>query len=852
MAAADFLRGYMKTQKTKKTLIATLAIVTIIFTISFGYTNVYAVPGVDAYSHYENAGEAWENGEYFEAFKEGAIGTAENLLPGELMETIGQSALNKGLSKLGGVAADIMDEAFEGLSKNVMEPTNAVSDKLTFSELLNKLGPTPALFQQLIGLNVFNQITNFVAIIGAAISIILFVIYLMTYMMSPDKVKTSPLKMIVRLIIVAAFITTASSTTMWIENYVFSPIYSKMTVGVAETKLSVYSMYEHPEKTVNENSEEKETDGKLFGQSYDVFKKSPFRYIPAIISFIMIIPILKELIRLVIECVERYIVLHILYTLSPIAAATFTVESTENVGKSYIQMVLAQFFLTCMSKTYILVSIIVITKTYIPIFTKTTQNTQGSGGIVTALINLIMCLAVMKAFQRIDNYLRAMGIGVAQTSGQLADSLQSSLRNLGRSVGGALRGANNGRKAVGSGLQTIGANTGNRTAFNVGAVMGASLAGGGIPTKSALDKKWAEGRGSLGKTANLDGESSKNLLAGYLQNYRGNQGAAGALDRKSMINGAKELTGLDVKSASIDNHGGIKITWDDENGYEHSGRISMEESKSSEALYDGDGNVVGFLDTYPNKEAEAMAQQGYEAVVDGNTAEQLFENNGSAGMAYNSDVFKPIENVMDKTTIGSESTETGEHDNTTSVVGYVTRGESGECLGIEGKPIASLSDDINRSSRVGNWETYGNNATGENVMSINTDKNGNKTAYFNAGFTQYDPDQGAHVMPPEKAENVAQLYEANFPGSKVMRDSDGKPQVTYDSKLKQTEIMTKEEGSEKVSKTIMRDNVQPGQAVVQDGEQITGRKTVMISKDPEHMTGVRFYKTKKKIKTSKK
>ncbi len=814
---------------SKKLLYITLFAVIIFFSLSLGYKTVKADNFLGVNDFGDSVTKLFD-GDFSgarQSFIDGGIEAVKDISGFNNIATITEAAG----SKLASVATSIMDEAFEGLGKNISETADGAASTLSFNQLLVLLGPSRLLFNWLFGDELLSSITKVIAIIGASIAIILFVLYCMTYLMSPDKVRVSPLKAIIRLILVAAFITSAYQTITYIEDNIMTQLYAKVISSTTpySQNLDASKMYLHvKDEDVDSNGN---TKGNFFGQEVELYKKTPYRFIPTIISLIMIIPILKELFKLIVECVERYIVFHLLMTVSPIAAATFTVDSTENVGKSYIQMIIAQFFLVSMSRIYIVTSIFVIGKTYM---------TAIHSSFLGAILALIMCLAVMKAFQRIDTYLRAMGIGVAQTSGALGDSIQSSLRNLGRSVGGALRGANNTRKNVGSGLQTLGANTGNRTAFNIGTALGASIANGGIPKGSALDKKWAEGQGSLGRTARVGAQSSRQLLSGYLQNFRGNATAAGALDKESKIAGARALTGLNVQSATTDGNGNIGLTWKDENGKEHSGNLSMKDNGSSKAIFAENGDLVGFLDTYPDQEITNAVQQGYIANVEGNNAVEMFENAGALPAAEKSDVFTPIsaDAQTDDTNVVSGEVLPA------SSIGYATvDADTGNVLGIAGTPISSISDDIDHVEASKYGTAFINSATGQTVCSELATRNGGSTMAFRLGATQYDPETGHTVATQEGAQLIGSTYEKNNPGSTVLKDRSGNYQVTYDDEKNQYVLQAQSQGSATVQTVYAKDMVDFGSPTT-DGQRIQGDpKVVMMTDNRKHKRGIRFYNT---------
>ena len=760
------------------------------FHIGLGYKNVMAIPE-----------------EYLQKPEKGIMGS------------LGDRITEKGAE----IAANIMDEAFEGLTNNASYVAEGLLSYANIVEFTEWASPSTKLFNSLLG-KIKGPLVDATRVLAAVITILLFVIYLFVYMTSPDKVKISPLKMILRLVLVSAFIITGNATIDYLIAEVFLPIYEKMnSTFVTPENMNLLGL----------TTKALDSSGGWFSLVTDsFFNVSPYGFIPFLVSLVMLWALLKELLKLFVELVERYIVFHILLTLSPIAAASFTTDSTENIGKSYIQMLFSQFFLVVMSRFYVIA-------TFYLLFDHYTNAMKSS--FTTYIVAWISVLAILKAFQKIDYYLRAMGIGVAQAGGQLADSIQSSFRNVGRAVGGALSRGDRARQAIGGATQAIGAQIGNQTMFNAGAVMGASAAGmarGNVPTKSALNKKFAETQGVLGRSVSMDGGNAAKLLNGYMQDFRA-RGAAAALDNNSLREGVRSMTGLDVTSASLGKYGDISFDWKDADGNMHSGTLSNISSDMAMPIHD----MATGADHYLTENSQASNLQGYDSgELFTGEAKDLMEQLGDTAIASGSDIFE--------TSSLDSSPQIGDV--------FGTEPETGESIpakGLDGRVIASNAENIDFALAQDGSNYYGNEASGEYAAaSIFNKKTGASELYQNSGYTGYDDETGEHSLTSDGVSNIASKFNEAFPDYHVDPNT---ANMTYDPKTHTAFFQVKENNSENYVTAYARDIVNPGslRSLSNSGDiaQLAGRTRMKIDRsNREHKTGIEFGVTSVKKKTNKK
>ena len=128
-----------------------------------------------------------------------------------------------------------------------------------------------------------------------------------------------------------------------------------------------------------------------------------------IMYLLILIAILVNYVKLLLEMIERYLMCNLLIFFSPLAAPTFVSEDTGRIFFSYIKMFFGQSFMMLLNAiTLKLLS----------------MGLSGAGTLLlksstTGFMALMALLAFMKIAQRMDNYLRDLGVTVGITGGNL-------------------------------------------------------------------------------------------------------------------------------------------------------------------------------------------------------------------------------------------------------------------------------------------------------------------------------------------------------------------------------------------------------------------------------------------------
>lgn len=168
-----------------------------------------------------------------------------------------------------------------------------------------------------------------------------------------------------------------------------------------------------------------------------------------ILILILIIALGWNYFKLLLEVVERYIVVGVLCYTSPLAYSMGASQSTSQVFKSWCRMVGSQLLLLIMNVWFLRA------------FSSSVGHYVGAGGALTnghgsVFLWLFCALAFLKTAQRFDAYLASIGLNVAQTGTGLGFELLMAARLVTSGVGGFSRAGN----VFGSGAGGVGGNGG--------------------------------------------------------------------------------------------------------------------------------------------------------------------------------------------------------------------------------------------------------------------------------------------------------------------------------------------------------------------------------------------------------
>lgn len=185
-----------------------------------------------------------------------------------------------------------------------------------------------------------------------------------------------------------------------------------------------------------------------------------------ILILILLIALGWNYFKLLLECVERYIVVGVLCYTSPLAYAMGGSKATNQVFKSWCRMVGSQLLL------------LVLNVWFLRAFDSSVGQFIGNGGALASgggsvFLWLFCALAFLKTAQKFDSYLAAMGLNVAQTGSSMAMEMVMAAR--------VLSGLGGGAKSAGSVFRTAGS-AASSTATGAGAAPAPSRRG--LPASS--------------------------------------------------------------------------------------------------------------------------------------------------------------------------------------------------------------------------------------------------------------------------------------------------------------------------------------------------------------------------------
>lgn len=149
---------------------------------------------------------------------------------------------------------------------------------------------------------------------------------------------------------------------------------------------------------------------------------STITVIGPLLTIILMISLGWNYFKMLLECVERYVVVGVLCYTSPLAFSMGGSKTTNNVFKDWTRMVGSQLLL------------LVLNVWFLRAFNSTVGQFIGNGGALSTgqgsiFLWMFVALAFLKTAQKFDSYLAAMGLNVAQTGSSMGMELLMAARN---------------------------------------------------------------------------------------------------------------------------------------------------------------------------------------------------------------------------------------------------------------------------------------------------------------------------------------------------------------------------------------------------------------------------------------
>lgn len=304
---------------------------------------------------------------------------------------------------------------------------------------------------------------------GVLLTLALFIFHMIITLLGPmiDQ-KNDIIELIIRFVVTIGLVTISRQVMTLLSDYI-----TNVSFNQAGSQSLAYRLSETITTSVSVDMSDLNSDSFL-GTTFDITVDKVRNRSFGLIVIIMCIAIIIGFVKVLLKCVERYVLAQILIIASPVAFGTWTSRTTSSILANYVRMFISTLFTVLFSRLFLYMICFMI-----------------SNGAITHLSQGVVLLAFMKLIENLEFQLRALGLSVAQTGGSLLYSIGSGALALGmmaKRVGGG----------VGTAFEMVGAKQGNIGLSSLGSTM-KSLSMGQIPTKAQAIRTFGE-RGGFGNT----------------------------------------------------------------------------------------------------------------------------------------------------------------------------------------------------------------------------------------------------------------------------------------------------------------------------------------------------------------
>lgn len=473
---------------------------------------------------------------------------------------------------------NITDEIFEGIFGLLSKGCSSLLDWLIRAMTVS-FEPTESMFTKYLspaGISMFRSASSYIA--GALAVLILFSALLSIIMsgINGSEVRDDPVHLLIRFVIAIIVIYYSHgimqffldyANDIW-QNGILTSIGKDFTNGglqkTSQLQGSDFALISGTGTTSKLLGVQISSDTKLFARQ--------FKWFWILVSLIMLIPLIKNFIRLYVEIVERYIVVMLLVLFFGVAIATCISRNTENILRSYLRMFGCQMFLMLVNAVFMKGFVLML----------------KSGLVVGSLVGYVFAIAYLRSAQRLDSYMASMGLNVAQTGASLLDAMGGGFK----AVTGAFKSANNARKSSGELVSGIGLATGNMSMIAVGKTMGAGIRDIGSIGKTGIGNSGINSSLNALQTAGENGVAVRagtvapsvvsSALDGYLFNTsnRDSQNVIKGMNQKDLLAGLNSISDGKMKFTNVDTSNlnkGIVVKGETQNGAAFTGILSNSE-----------------------------------------------------------------------------------------------------------------------------------------------------------------------------------------------------------------------------------------------------------------------------------
>lgn len=257
--------------------------------------------------------------------------------------------------------------------------------------------------------NFFIQAINIIAYMIAGVLICCHIISYLINLAHGEKVESIP-KLIWNAVFGIVMVICGKTFLTMIFNEIVAPLSSALTEGVSDAG-----------GTFSFSSVGSDMTG--LGEITSAFDLNSLATLIVVLALMLII--WWNLIKLVLECAERYIICIFTINLSPLAFATMASENTKDTAKSWLQM----FWSQC---------VLLILNIWVVGIARTALNNGLFGASNTEMVKWgLITYAFLKIAQRLDDMMQIAGLKITRTTGLDPISEASGvLRSIGKVFGG--------------------------------------------------------------------------------------------------------------------------------------------------------------------------------------------------------------------------------------------------------------------------------------------------------------------------------------------------------------------------------------------------------------------------------
>lgn len=257
--------------------------------------------------------------------------------------------------------------------------------------------------------NFFIQAINIIAYMIAGVLICCHIISYLINLAHGEKVESIP-KLIWNAVFGIVMVISGKTFLTMIFNEIVAPLSSALTEGVSDAG-----------GTFSFSSVGSDMTG--LGEITSAFDLNSLATLIVVLALMLII--WWNLIKLVLECAERYIICIFTINLSPLAFATMASENTKDTARSWLQM----FWSQC---------VLLILNIWVVGIARTALNNGLFGASNTEMVKWgLITYAFLKIAQRLDDMMQTAGLKITRTTGLDPISEASSvLRSIGNVFGG--------------------------------------------------------------------------------------------------------------------------------------------------------------------------------------------------------------------------------------------------------------------------------------------------------------------------------------------------------------------------------------------------------------------------------